>query len=156
MTVFVDRKFPLCDYTTDYAAGATRYAAFHVTHSAYMCFIRVLRQVAVTGATWNLCFYVTHADFLSCNVYAKGCSASLVLCPFTKMSGFTMKDMTESISSAMTEHISSEFPCDFKHPVDRCLRVDSRVGVVWVFLLEICSPEPCISVVHPIEEIADM
>ena len=51
MTVFVDRKFPLCDYTTDYAAGATRYAAFHVTHSAYMCFIRVLRQVAVTGAT---------------------------------------------------------------------------------------------------------
>ena len=37
--------------TTDYAAGATRYAAFHVTPSAYKCFIRVLRQVTVTGAT---------------------------------------------------------------------------------------------------------
>ena len=40
---FIDRKILWYDYAADYAAGATRYAAFHVTH----------------------------ADFLSCNVYAK-------------------------------------------------------------------------------------
>ena len=48
---FIDRKILWYDYAADYAAGATRYAAFHVTPSAYKCFIRVLWQVTVTGAT---------------------------------------------------------------------------------------------------------
>ena len=48
---FVDRKFPWCDYTTDQAAGATRYMAILVAPAMQGCIIRVLRQVVAAGAT---------------------------------------------------------------------------------------------------------
>ena len=88
---FVDRKFPWRGSTSDNVAGTTRYVAFLVTPSAYVCFIRLLRWVTVTGATWNICFCVTHADFPSRKnhvTYCLSCFADFLSCKVYATNGF--------------------------------------------------------------------
>ena len=49
-----------------------------------------------------------------------------------------------------------EPPAGLEHHVQRCLRVNSHLLVVQVLFLEVCSPKPCVCVVHSIKQIVHM
>ena len=49
--------------------------------------------------------------------------------------------------------IPSEFPTDLEHEVYRSLWIQTYLIIVGVRVLEICSPQPCISIIQVIEQV---
>ena len=53
-------------------------------------------------------------------------------------------------------NITSELPTYLEHEVYRGLRIEAGLGVIEVVLLEVGAPEPCVGVVHTVEEVVDV
>jgi hypothetical protein len=57
---------------------------------------------------------------------------------------------------ATTHKTVSEVQAHLEHKVCRSLRIKTYVIIVTSILLEICTPKPCVGVIHTIEEVVHM
>ena len=60
------------------------------------------------------------------------------------------------MNQAVKRHQKSEAPSDFEHEVHRGLRIYAGFSIEGVFLLEVCTPEPCIGIVQIVEQVVYM